>query len=163
MKKVAPLAFIVVAVLAGCMANQKHHIRDQPATGSKIPRKAVTGPIPFNKNYEELTDSEKKAFTLVYENFPPQDEPPFPIGGLEVISKPIHKAQEKRLARGSLSIIAVVDEQGVVRKAEVYESPDKYISKVATAVLFSTKFKPGKCSGTPCVMEFPFFFNFLVK
>lgn len=154
---------LLTTALVGCAAKNEYAIFDRKVYGSKIAHKSIVWDIPLDKDYVDFSDEEKRKFTSFYDNFPDDDEPPFPIGGLEVIDVPIYKAQKKRLARGVLRIIAVVDKKGVVRKVEIYESPDKYITKVATAVLFATKFKPGKCSGIPCAMEFPLFSNFEVK
>ncbi len=153
---------------AGCLlalvatAQERHAIEDGRRTGSHIAYQAVTGPIPFDKPYGELTAAQRAVFLANYESFPATDEPPYPLKGLGEVYAPMYTAHQKLGRPGELFAIAMVDQEGVVESVSVYKSPDDNLSRVATAVLFNTSFKPAKCAGKPCRMEFPLVLKLLV-
>ena len=78
-------------------------------------------------------------------------------GRWDYIFSAIKKAQRIRQARGELNLAVTVDAQGNATKVEdrggVY---DVQMTEIAQQVLLLTKFKPAKCSGQPCTMQFRF-------
>ena len=158
---IMPILLFVFASYS--VQSQEHHILDNPVTGSHLKHKAVSGSIPFDKTYGQLSSKEKRVFTSIYENFSEADEPTYPLKGLQELYSPIYAAHEKLGRRGKLQIIALIDEKGLVETMPVYDSPSKHMTKIASAVLFSTKFKHALCSGVPCKMEFPFFIELKVS
>lgn len=155
-------ASILIGLFCVQLCAQEHHLYKKPTTGSNLRTKAVSGPIPFTKSYSELTAEEKASFLSRYENFPESDEPPYPLKGLQVLYGPIYEAHQKLRRHGRLEVIAMIDETGLVETVSIFKSPNNHMSKVASAVLYNTKFKPAKCSGEPCKMEFPFFIDLKV-
>jgi len=136
----------------------------QPGAGSLV-RRQVVGPtvIPLNLSYEQLSPQDRARFNGNYEAVPPGDEPPFPVGGLKVILDPIGKAQAKLSVTGNLFVIAKVDSSGVAHEVTAVGSPSPEMTQFASQVLLLTRFKPARCSGQPCAMEFPLRMQFQVN
>ncbi len=156
MRRTLPL-FIAALVAAGATTAQarENYIEDDSNTGSHIGHRAVTGGIPFDKSWAQLDARERAMFLSVYQNFPSADEPPFPTKGLQVIYEPIYRAHQKLGRRGEIFAIAMVDAEGRTETVAVYKSPDQHMTEVVQAILFQTEFKPPRCAGKPCKMEFP--------
>ncbi|WP_444884368.1 energy transducer TonB [Microbulbifer sp. PSTR4-B] len=158
------IIFFAIPLFFSMLAFSKENvIKVDPPTGSHIKRVAVSGRIPFDRPYSELSEKEKRIFTSEYENFQEGDEPPFPKEGLKALHWPLYKGHEISMKRGILDVIALINEDGDLEKISIYESPNKYMSDLAIAVFRETKFKPAICSGMPCTMEFPLKINFKVK
>jgi hypothetical protein len=120
-------------------------------------RKVATGSvIPFDKTYAEMTAEQKRFLRSQYENMADADEPPFPEAGLERIFRAVARGQQKRLARGELSIIVDIDASGMATKASVYSTPDTDLANYTAGVLLKQRYKPALCGGQTCAMQFPF-------
>lgn len=52
-----------------------------------------------------------------------------------------------------------IDAQSV----QVYKTPDDRVTKAVAFVLMKADYKPGKCAGNPCAMDYLFEFNFAVR
>jgi hypothetical protein len=83
------------------------------------------------------------------------DEPPFPLEGLKTILDPIRKGQQRLQETGALQLVATVSPQGDVASVAVLATPNKRLSDFAAQVLLLTRFKPAKCGGVACRMDFP--------
>ena len=137
---------------------------DLPRTGSMIRRPEVgLSNVPLNLSYGQLSPGDRAKFNQQYERIAPGDEPPFPLGGLREIYDPLRKAQAALLVPGNLFLIAKIDGHGATQEVQVIGSPDPKMTKFAARVLLLTKFKPAKCSGQPCTMEFPLCVDFQVE
>jgi outer membrane biosynthesis protein TonB len=123
-------------------------------------RMAAQNKLPLAKNYEELTPEQQAIVRADYENLPAGDEPPYPIGGLARIRKELAKAQGKMVSDGEVKLLVTVDSTGTARSVAVYESPDINATKVTTFAVMNAKYKPGKCGGKPCRMDYRFDFCF---
>lgn len=163
---VAPL-FVAVGAAAQAQAPApapapEYAIREtDPRTGSNIRRSLIKGsPIPINKRYEELSAEEKNSLNQSYESMGPGDEPPFPADGLKPIHQALAKAQQKLLVRGEIVLIATVAPDGNVAQVRAVGSPNAEMARFASTVLLLTKFKPARCKGEPCKMDYPFRFDF---
>lgn len=133
------------------------HIYGNPLPGTKFKRKILSGPIPFDKPYSQLTDYQKALVRMDYEGMPSNETPPYPFEGTVVLYEPVIKALQKILKEGDLTAIAMVNHKGDVEEVTVYKSPDPFFAELLNSILFSTKFEPATCKGKPCKMEF--FFN----
>ena len=145
--------------LAAAQQNQRPEYsvkEDQPRIGSNI-RRDVVRPfvMPINLPYERLSTEDQDKFKRNYEKIEPNDEPPFPLGGLKSILDPIRKGQAKLLVDGELFLIAIISSSGEAIEVQAIGSPSPDMTRFAAQVLLLTKFKPAVCGGTPCRMEFP--------
>ena len=135
-----------------------------PSVGTNIPRNDVTsGAIPLNRRYSELTREQQALLKSQYEAIADNDEPPFPVDGLEPVFAAISKGQQRFLARGAMEIHVDIDDKGEAKAVRVFKAPDADMTKFAVAVLMLTKYKPGVCAGMPCAMAYPFRMTFSIR
>ena len=126
------------------------------STGSVIKRDMVTGSIPFDKRYDQMTPEQRQRVRDHYENMPPGDEPPFPADGLAPLMKALQKAASTFRVSGPLELVADIAPDGTPRKVDVLRAPDDpQFRQVATSLLMGTKYKPALCGGRACAMGFP--------
>ena len=119
----------------------------------------ATSPIPFKKRFDQLSDRQMKIYRSYFENLNVTDTPPFPKKGLITIYRPLIKGHKRIGGRGELLVFAEINEKGGVNEVTVYKSPTKKLADLATAVMFNTKFKPATCDGSPCTMDYPFYYD----
>lgn len=102
----------------------------------------VSAPPPPPKQEVKQEEDEAVFFVAV-------EEQPEPIGGIEAIqSKIVYPEIAKRAGvQGRVFIKAFVDENGVVRKAEVMKGIGAGCDEAAVAAVMQTQFKPGKQRG----------------
>jgi hypothetical protein len=136
-------------------APRPYAIKREAWTGTNIPRTEARAHLPFDKRYEELTDEQRREFKLLYEEMADGDEPPFPELGLGALYGPIADGAQKVRTQGALSLFVYVASDGAATKVEVLSSPSPEITRLAALVAMKTRFKPGKCGGSPCAMVFP--------
>lgn len=146
-------------------APERYSIKQaSPTTGTSIPRDLVKGGlIPLNRRYAELTPEQQRLLKSMYEAIAENDEPPFPVDGLESIYSLITKGQAKFLARGPMEIHVDIDANGDAKAVRIFQSPDDDLTKFAASVLLLTKYKPAICGGAPCAMSYPFSMIFSVS
>ena len=142
--------------LAQAAATQKQYtLKGSAPTGTMIKTIDVTSSIPFNKRYHQLSQVEKDKFRAKYDRISSTETPPFPSSGMQAIYRPIIAEHKKLVGKGTLSMLAVVDETGKVESLSVSQSPSARMSELSASVLRNTRFDPAQCAGTPCKMEFP--------
>ena len=124
---------------------------------------AASTRLPLNKTYQQLTQEQRAVLWIFYEAMPESDEPPFPVDGLQSIVGPLVKSQGKLLVQGKLALVADVSSSGRVASVTAYGSPSPEMTKFASQVLLLTEFMPAVCSGSPCMMQFPFYLEFKVR
>jgi hypothetical protein len=113
--------------------------------------------IPLNKTYSQLTQEQKNALHAEYLSLPPGDEPPFPEKGIKPIFNAVKNAQQVLQARGELNMVVTVGPDGKATKVENFGNVEHpRMIETTQQVLLLTKYKPGKCSGAPCTMQFRF-------
>ena len=151
------LAFACTTALADGAYSIK---QEDPRTGTFIRRDAATSAMPFNKRYEELSPDELKAFRDMYQNLADTDEPPYPLKGMQVIIRDLIPIQNAAHANGKLFATVLVGADGKGTSVKIYEIPDPKLSTPVAFVLMKAKYKPAKCSGKPCKMEFPLHIDF---
>ena len=124
---------------------------------------AASAHIPLDKRYEELTAEQRAVLNANYEAVGLDDEPPFPAAGLEPLVRLLHQAQQKLRARGELYLVATVAADGTVTEVKTVGSPSAEMTRVASSALMLTRFKPARCAGVPCSMQYPFALKFEMR
>lgn len=138
--------------------------QDRPSIGTHIPRNVVEASrIPLNKRYDELTGEQRALIKSQYESMAAGDEPPFPANGLAPIYKTLARAQQSVLVKGPVVIFVDVNAAGEATAVQVLQSPDPQFSRYVASVLMREKYKPARCGGTPCAMQYPFRMTFAVR
>ncbi len=130
-----------------------------PYVGTSIKQPiVVTGTIPLDEHYAELTAEQKNALKSIYEKMGDNDEPPFPANGLRPLYSALGRAHEQLelVYKGPVTLYVQVDSQGNPGAMYVVESPDQQIAQAAANILAMQKFKPALCNGTPCSMRYVF-------
>src|SRR4051812_28913387 len=92
---VASLLFVWATLASAADADPQYTIKqDQPAVGTLLKRGAVTGNLPYDKRYDQLTPEQRLLVKSHYEPMADDDEPPFPAEGLGPLMKSMHKAAQ---------------------------------------------------------------------
>ena len=131
----------------------------RPATGSRVRRELPKLTIPATDSYDRLTPEQKAAFRAQFSNLGDGDEPPYPLEGLLPIAKSLAFVladSTTLLGEGDLFITVRVDEKGEPLSTNVYATPSSRVSREASTVLMSIKYKPALCASKPCTSDFPF-------
>lgn len=158
-------ALMVFAIIFSTAASaaQSYKLYGDARAGSRFKPVEVISPIPLDKNYKDMTESQQNWFkNTYYADLSKSEVPPYPVKGTKTIYKPLikHRSQQLDKARsGTLFMVAMIDATGKVESVSVYESPSSSITELATTVIYNTKFTPASCDGKPCKMEFPFEFK----
>lgn len=97
---------------------------------------------------EKIVEEEPTYFVAV-------EDMPEPIGGIQAIqSKIVYPEMAKRAGvEGRVHILAFVDENGNVTKAEVLKGLGAGLDEAAVSAVKQTKFKPGKQRGKPVKVQ----------
>lgn len=159
------LAAGLLLALSTCLAHaQDYRIKeDEPRVGTSIKRDAARFPIPGDKTYSELSDTEKARLRAMYQDMAQDDEPPFPARGYGSLMRSMAAVQRKLQMEGMVDMGVIVGPDGRASQVKVYSSPDPKLTTVVANVLMLEKYKPALCHGTPCAQEFPFRSNFTLS
>ncbi len=127
----------------------------EPRVGTTIRAEVVRSTIPFDKKYDEMTAEQKDVFRSNYDKLSANDEPPFPLDGLAEIGREIVRLESSGQFRGPLIMTVHIDEKGEAQSTAVYKTPNDDFSKSVAIVAMKSRYKPAKCDGKPCAMDFP--------
>jgi hypothetical protein len=131
-----------------------------PSTGTHIPRDEVIGSLPFNKSYAELTPEQQAGLKAMYERMGEGDEPPYPLKGTRALYQAISAVHQRLGRAGELYMLADINSEGQATAVSVMRSPDPQMTQAAAAALLLEKYKPARCAGVPCRMQFPLLITF---
>ncbi|MBI5726731.1 MAG: energy transducer TonB [Ignavibacteriales bacterium] len=102
----------------------------------------------------------KVVFPIAYkladkDKYPPNDEQPFPVGGMgSLMSKIVYPEEAKKNnVQGKVVMKAVIAEDGSIEKSEVIKSLGSGCDEAALKALKETKFTPAKKNGKPVRAE----------
>lgn len=147
---------ITLALSAAAQAEEIYSVRqDAPDIGSMIKRQVAEGPLPFDKRFEELTAEQVRVLRSLYVQIRSNDEPPFPRYGLKQIAREIARGSKDLRPSGKLLATVRVDQNGDTTGISIVEIPHPNLTEVVNTVLMNAKFKPAKCDGQACEMDFP--------
>jgi hypothetical protein len=148
----AAVLMVPAAVLAQTMYGVKE---SDPKVGTSVRVEIVRSPIPFDKKFDELTPEQMEVLRSKYNELGANDEPPFPADGMHDIGREIARLEAAKQFHGPLVMTVKVDEKGEGKSVAVYKSPDDDFAHSVAVVLMKAKYKPAKCAGNPCTMDFP--------
>lgn len=129
---------------------------DDARTGSYIPRNMTVTDHPIHVPYDELTPEQKALWKRQYLAMPADDEPPYPVAGLKRTMKAVLMAAQRTDSDGEVDAVVVVREDGTPDSVSVLKAPTHKLGTFVAQALMLEKFKPAKCAGKPCAMEYPF-------
>ena len=132
--------------------------RDFSPTGSHVIRKLTwSSKIPFDKTFAELTPTQVAHIRDQYDGLKPDEEPPFPQGGLGDVFRQVDDAVDQRTPRlepGPLVVVASIDAEGDVQSLKFYKTPNAFAMGAVGQALLRTHFKPATRNGKPVSMDF---------
>jgi hypothetical protein len=147
------IPFLAAAATAQGDAPQRYTLKRDVTLGSREGN--AEGPVPFNRQYGQLTAAQKDVVRSSYVALGDSDEPPFPLDGLGALYGPITKGQQQLLVSGEFRADAEIDAEGNVISIAVLQSPSAQVTKFVANILVLTRFKSARCLGQPCAMGFP--------
>ena len=154
------ISLVLLNATATAATNKLYKLKGDAPTGTLIRSIEAVSPIPFNKRFASMNESEQNLFKAKYTEIGLNDTPPFPRSGLKAVYRPIVKANKSINASGSLHLTALVNANGFVESVKVIDSPDVKLSAVAEKTLLGTRFDAASCNGAACEMNFPFEITF---
>lgn len=110
--------------------------------------------MPFNRRYGEMTSEQQAAIRDQVVDMAPDDEPPFPVDGLQPIVEAIAQGQRQLEAVGPMTLVVDVDADGRPTAVAVYRAPDDRTGTFVARLLMVQQYKPARCAGQPCAMAF---------
>ncbi len=115
--------------------------------------------FPQTRLYADFTEAEKKVFHAWYEQVVPGDEPPYPTINMASISQRFSEYMQRYPISGRVEMLIQVGEDGVVKSFSVLKTSSPEVAEFNMLILRDVRFKPAKCSGKPCAMDFPWFYT----
>lgn len=144
-------------------SQSRYKVRRQ-ATGTSLPNTAAHGSsYPLDRSYERFTPEEKAAVRSLYEDMPDDDEPPFPLTGFGPIADELRVAIGYYKVTGEFELYVNVNSKGQATGIEFVRYPDRESARIVGKILIDAKYKPGRCGGKPCAMQFPFIYTLYRK
>lgn len=141
------------------IVRKSYPVRDS-VTGSHIARDSIAGSsVPSYKTYASLTTDEKKRIKSQFGLTAEADEPPYPRYGPLHIYQELQSIEQRVRVAGVLRLEVTIDATGKPIAVDVSQSPDQRITTAIHDVLMLEKFKPAKCNGVPCQMQYPLVVN----
>ena len=155
---------VLNAILAFALAGSASYLNAEPTPAKRyrinfMGVEAGPGPYPLNKSYDRFTEGEKAILRSLYEDMPPDDEPPFPVHGFLYLIPDISRIAARLQQPARVRIAVLVDQEGNATQVRLLEYPNMEIARAVAYVLVTTKYKPARCGGAPCSQEFPFSFR----
>lgn len=127
-------------------------------TGMRLAHETSTSLTPYTGDYAGLTAAEKAIVHAPYlldEN----DEPPYPEDGTKSIHNAMAKLRKAYPVSGPLLMRVKVDAEGKAIEVSAPATPDEKVMQYGAAVLMKTKYKPARCGGKPCEMNYVYSTN----
>ena len=163
-------AAIAVALSSAAFAASTPAVTGLQAPAAGLPRigtryipddRAASDTVPVDKRWDQLLPSQQALFKRSwYEDMPDADEPPYPVNGPSEILADIIKIKNALPVTGVLFATVLVDETGKGVQVTFHQIPDEKLRQVLGYALLKPQFKPARCSGKPCVMEYPVMASF---
>lgn len=147
-------ACLAATVLPALADESMPYALKETIVGTMIPQPVVTSPVPFDKTYDKLTSEQKARIAQDYESMPAGDEPPFPANGLGNIGSYLLKFADAARPVGPFMAAIDVSPDGHARSVAVYKSPDPQLTQMVSTIMATEAFKPAKCKGSPCAMQY---------
>ncbi len=152
---IASVLIATPATAVGTTHNLVEIRSDALKTGTRIRQRLLTASVPDDKEYAALSADEKARVRRDFAAMAPQDEPPYPTGGIKTLCAGLVEAQARLRLEGELRMMVKVAADGSVSEVTTSASPDAQMTRVAAEMLKLQTFKPAQCRGQSCAMDFP--------
>lgn len=127
------------------------------------PAPRLLSPLPFDKKFEQLGESDKTRLRALHPGLAADCEPPFPQDGLAPIFEQLTRYQSRSGidAAGRMAFEVDVDKAGAVTAVAITATPSPRLDKMADYILRDTAFKPARCKGEATAMKYRLAFELL--
>ena len=132
----------------------RYVVKGEPRTGSMLSPTILRMPVALNRRYSELSSADLAVVKLPFAGMGANDEPPFPVAGLDRVITAIARACQRRQAHGVISAVATIDSRGMPVAVKMLDAPGPELTDYVSQVLLAERYKPAVCSGAPCQMDF---------
>lgn len=129
--------------------------QDEPETGSSLRQKIGSANVPLDKTYGQLNASSLQKVHDSFPNLSTGDEPPFPEASLRPLVSVLSELRFNVQGVAHASLVVKVNAAGQVQSVTLKDANDDSLKEAAIQVLAQAKFKPARCGGSPCDMDFP--------
>jgi hypothetical protein len=130
--------------------------QEQPDLGSQLRRRIGFSSFPLDKTYPELGEPGLRVVREAFQKLRPGDDPPFPETSLRSVITLVESARQETDGPLRIHLVMQVDENGSAKLLAGAETTNEQLLANIVSVLTAVKFRPGRCDGKPCMMEFPF-------
>ncbi|HEY1076727.1 MAG TPA: hypothetical protein VGE51_08555 [Fontimonas sp.] len=151
----AACGLVMLAATATTAWASEPRYRLREVTGAHVGRTAATSRVPLKLTYAELSAQDRERLRADYEDMPAADEPPYPKDGVIALVKGYTQVQRAASLSGRFRAAVHIDESGIAQSIAIYETPDPRLSTALAAAAMAPPYKPGRCAGRPCAMDFP--------
>ncbi|WP_293371760.1 hypothetical protein [Nevskia sp.] len=159
---VAAAAMALTTVMGAASAKQPYTLIEPTAFATQHPAEIAFWSMPLDKTFDQFSSSEMELFRSQYADLRAHEEPPFPMGGLKSIVNELKTAQNRHFIHGEMFAVVNVDASGNAQSVSYLLTPDQGHFADVEAIIKRAKFKPAKCGGTACAMEFPLHVDFRI-
>lgn len=156
-----PLVAMLLTSVVSLNSHADYSLKGESVAGSRLPTTLAQSAVPFNKNYQQFNATQRSAFRKGFSSLSVNQNPPFPLRGLQAIYRPIAKLGLNMDVQGTFNATATVNQNGIVETVTVHQSPSSALSVKVTRLLQKTHFQPASCASQSCAMQFPIKVSFL--
>lgn len=129
--------------------------QDEPETSSLMRQKIGSANLPLDKAYNQLNANSLQRVRESFPNLGPNDEPPFPESSFKSLISSLSKLRFKFEGVAHVNLVVKVNAAGQVQNVTPLATNDDSLMHVVTEAVGRMKFKPARCNGVPCDMDFP--------
>lgn len=135
-----------------------------PTNGSHIREAGITGELPLDAGWDELTPAQKNVVRLRYPALQAGDDPPFPVKGEGGILNAVRRINnELGPVSGYLLVHVLVGKDGKPLNATTYGAPGPKMVRAVSTLVMLQHYRPARCQGEPCEMIYPMHFDFTIS
>ncbi|MES2885135.1 MAG: hypothetical protein V4709_10040 [Pseudomonadota bacterium] len=116
--------------------------------------------------YATLSDSAKQRLRDKYEDLAADDEPPYPLEGMDAISDALDKMIPVIQPEGTLFAAVEINEKGEATGVSFHSLPTSHAGATEAQMrqlyalpLVNARYKPALCKGKACNMAWPIMFE----
>lgn len=121
----------------------------------------IAVPFPLDKRFEDMSATEQDAVRSRYPALAPGDEPPFPAKGMKQILDQVRLGQTRVLEEGTMQLVVDVQADGSPAKVTMFGIEKAELITFVGNVFMHQQYKPAKCDGKPCAMQFTYALKFI--
>jgi hypothetical protein len=115
------------------------------------------------ETFLRLSPEEMSNLRGQYESMGPDDEPPFPVGGMSKIDDELMTAVRKTGEDSVVNILVTVSSQGNPESVSFSGYSYLQLPKYMAGYLMRQKYKPALCNCNPCRQEFFYYRDISIR